>query len=123
MGIVIGFIGQGDQQGVYPAVEQGLGVYFWKTPEWADIYKRWLRVVGKVSKSYSPEAILRALNKNPYKWSLHTEYMIGQIQEEHEKWLQEKEKMANSQPIEISEGDTFRENKPTKLMEKLLELD
>jgi hypothetical protein len=73
--------------------KEDLGVQFWKNKEWAGIYKRWLRVVGNICKDCPPEAIIRALNNNPYRWSLHTDFMVKEIEKEKEKLVQEKNKL------------------------------
>ena len=106
-----------------------LSVYFWKNQDWANIYKRWLRAVHRLSKKYSAEAILHALqdNRAKYKWSLDTDFMKDLIREHYElilKYEKEKEeKLKEYEQIVIPEGDTFRENTINKDLEKLLNLD
>jgi hypothetical protein len=101
-----------------------IGLYFWKNEEWANFYKRWLRSVHKLSKKYSPEAILHALEdpRGKFKWSLDTEFMKGLIAEHQIKIDKEKDRIKDLVPIEITEGESFRENRPSKV-DKLLDLD
>lgn len=106
--------------------KQDLCVYFWKTKDWASTYKRWLRVVHKVSKEYSAEAIIRALKdkRAGMRWSIHSDFMLNLIKEHQELIIQEKNRIAESKPIQIDEhsGDTFREHKIDKRLQNILDL-
>jgi len=106
--------------------KKDLSIYFWKTEEWKDSFKRWGRVVSKLSKEYSAEAIIRALKdkRAGMRWSIHSDFMIGLIKEHHELLIQEKNRIAESKPIQIDDdaGDTFREHKIDKRLQNILDL-
>ena len=105
--------------------KKSLSVYFWRDKEWANIYKRWLRQVHKLSKQYSAKAILAALqdDKAKYKWSLNTPFMKDLIEIHHKRILEQEKNRGDMTPIEIAGDESFRKSKPTALINKLEELD
>ena len=68
--------------------KQTLSHKFWSDPEWATFFKRSLRQVHKILRSYEALAVVGALNdpKSGMKWSLYSEFMINLIKE-HSKRL------------------------------------
>ena len=99
-----------------------LPMKFWVHKDWAAFYRRWLRQVHALLKKYDEKAIIRALQskKCGMRWSLHTEYMLGLIEEEQVKL--DKEVRPEPQEKHGADKPVVNRQKDTKI-NKLMELD
>lgn len=106
--------------------KKDLPIRFWRNPEYSKQFVRWQRQANELVKEYGGDAIIAALKdpKSGLKWSLHTEFMLKLI-DEHKLRIDEKNaRMENSEPIQVTEGDSFRETGiENNKLKKLLELD
>lgn len=98
---------------------------FWSLPQYKGQFVRWQRQANKLVKEFGGDAVIAALKdkRSGLRWSLHTEFMQELIKEWHEKLEQRKISMAESKPVEVAEGETFRQERESAGIKKLMELD
>ncbi len=100
-----------------------LPLKFWKHKDWANFYKRWLRQVHKLLKSFDERAIINALKskESGMRWSLHTEYMKELVEKEQEKLDNRVE--PERQVTEYYKDREVTNRPQSKVLKKLKELD